>query len=373
MRRHHFWLAALLPACSAVAVGPGFTVDGGAGDDAGAPPDRAVVAPVDSGFVLPVDAGSPPFDNGFVFPVDAGGPTDDGLVFPVDRGVPVDRPEAVDRPDAGPPRLRVVGGRRCASDEDCLTATADLTCVALAGGRVCTSATTCQQGTTAEEEEQCGSRFSTCLHVGNTTSGARLSFCTRACVASAASEATGACPASSVCTTNWLRLGATQTETQAGCSAFCVTDADCAGASGGGADLARCNTRLGQCAAAPSNPALGADGTRCNPMSQQAGVPQCRGTCFLLATARPTEGLCGSFVDLGATQQCADDPKIEPRGIPGDELGLCLFRACVDNAGCGGGLVCVRPESGGAVRTDLDPSCGYPTALQPLGIPAGGG
>jgi hypothetical protein len=312
-------------------------------------------------------------------PVDSGTPIDSGT--PSDTPVtPTDRPDAgnvtTDRPDAGPARLQVVAGRRCTGDEMCASPNADLTCVALAGGRVCTLETTCMQGTTAEEEEQCGGRFSTCLHIGNLTNGARLSACTRACVTGAQTEAAGACPTSSVCTTNWLRLNAMQTETQAGCSAFCTTDADCAGVMNGDAGAMRCNTRLGQCAAAASNPALLPDGSRCNPMMQTAGVAQCRGTCFLLATARPTEGLCGSLINLRATQECADDPMVGARGIQGDELGLCLFRSCESNTDCTGGSVCVRPETttGGTtmIRTDLDPSCGYATTLQPNGIPGTG-
>jgi hypothetical protein len=309
--------------------------------------------------VNPVDAGTTPLDMGVVA-TDRPAVTTDR----VDAGTP-----ATDRPDAGAARLQVVAGRRCTADEGCASTAVDLTCVSLNGGRVCTTANSCMQGATAVEEEQCGGRYSTCLHLGNTAAGQRLSFCTRQCVTGAQTEAAGACPASSVCTTNCLRLGMGQTESTPGCSAFCTTDADCAGVVAGDAGLMRCNVRLGQCAAAPSNMALLPDGSRCNPMMQTAGVAQCRGTCFSLSAMRPTEGLCGSLVNLRATQECADDPMVAARGVMGDELGLCLFRSCANNSECSGGLVCVRPETMGAVRQDIDPSCGYSTTLQPNGIP----
>lgn len=86
-------------------------------------------------------------------------------------------------------RTSVVAGRRCNDEEACVNDTADLVCTALPGGRVCTN-TDCEQGTRAQEEGGCGGLHSTCLVVGSFTSGAQASACTRACIATASTEAT---------------------------------------------------------------------------------------------------------------------------------------------------------------------------------------
>ncbi|MBK6534236.1 MAG: hypothetical protein IPF99_33110 [Deltaproteobacteria bacterium] len=213
------------------------------------------------------------------------------------------------------------------------------------GGRVCTADAGCEQGTTAEEESQCGGRYSTCLVHSIARSGAQGSLCTRACVAGMRTEATGACPMGSICTTNWLQLEAGQVENP-GCLPFCATDADCDGATAGDASLMRCNTRLGRCSPTPADLSLRPDGALCNPMAIRAtGVGQCRGTCFSISAIRPTEGLCGSFINTRtATAGCPDDAMMSPRGPAGDEQGICIFRECEDNAGCAADAFCVFPR-----------------------------
>nr|MBK7064684.1 hypothetical protein [Deltaproteobacteria bacterium] len=131
----------------------------------------------------PADSG--PADTGVV--TDAGSPTDTGPR--TDTGSPTDTGPRV---DAGSPRLAVVAGtplhvRRGLRPEG------QSACVVTTGGRVCTSGAGCDQGTTAEEEGQCGGRFSTCLVYATPRTGAQVSLCTRACVAGVR-QATGACP-----------------------------------------------------------------------------------------------------------------------------------------------------------------------------------
>ena len=265
-------------------------------------------------------------------------------------------------------RTSVVAGRRCNDDEACVSDTADLVCTALPGGRVCTNAE-CEQGTRAQEEVGCGGLYSTCLVVGNFTNGTQASACTRACVATASTEATGACPTGSVCTTNWIQLTTGQTE-NAGCLPFCASDGDCTGLTAGDASLMRCNVRTGRCGTAPFDAASRADGTPCDPQEiERTMVSQCRGTCFALSPLRPTQGLCGSLINQRtATGGCPDGAEFEPRYRSGDNMGLCIVRNCERDDQCAPGLACVYPEdSMMGVRTDLPRTCGYPTALQPGG------
>jgi|GEM_PF-1060783 len=377
MKYNFVWLVFVLPACGAVAVGPSGGPDAGVvpAVDAGAPVDRGVALPIDAGVVTPGDvgvtrdAGFPVFpDAGF--PFDRGVPTDNNVPFPRDTGFFIDRGAPRDdgfRADvATPTRAAVVAGRRCRDDESCFGSAADLSCIPTPGGSVCTGPEGCEQGTTAEEERQCGGRFSTCLIFGAVAVGESVSLCTRACVPGARTEATGACAAGSLCTTNWVQLRAGVTESP-GCLAFCTADADCAG---GDPSIARCNTRLGRCGPAPSNPMLRPDGALCVPNAGGSGVEQCRGVCFQISATRPEQGICGSFINTRVNPACADDPSMTPRQPAGDDLGICIFRDCETNADCADGAACVFPEDESGVRRDALPYCAYRTALQPNGIVA---
>jgi len=378
MKRSVFWFALLLPACDAAGGDSIFVVEddvpeevdaGFAPIDTGVARDTGIVRPTDNG-VVPRDLGSP-VDAGF--PVDVGFLVDNGFErdvgFPVDVGFPRDAGFALET-GVTPGRTTVIAGRRCTVDGDCFGAASALACVTTIGGNVCTVGAGCDQGSVAAEEAACGGRYATCLVYSTPATGPQISLCSRACVSGARTEATGACPASSICTTNWLQLQTAQTEAP-GCLPFCTSDADCAGALAGDASVMRCNTRLGRCTTAPVNPALRADGSLCNPMMiQSTGVAQCRGTCFSLSTARPAEGLCGSFINVRtAPAGCTDDPMMTPRGPMGDELGVCIFRECTNNVGCTGGSYCVYPEDASGVRRDAVPYCAYRTTLQPSGIP----
>ncbi len=353
-------LVSLIFGCGARAVttGPGPAPDAaGSGSDAGSPAVDVFTLGPDVGFPV-FDVGRPVDVN--VFPPDLGFPRDTGFRF--DSGI-----------DVGPSsRTSVIAGRRCSDSSMCATAAADLSCVSLSGGRICSGAAQCSQGTLAREEAQCGGRFSTCLVIDNFSAGAQTSLCTRACVPTATSEAAGACPSGSICTTNWLQLMAGQTEV-AGCLPFCARDADCAGIAGETGPRERCNVRTGRCEGAPSDPSRLADGLPCDPTEVlRTRVSPCRGTCFAISATEPTQGLCGSFIDLRTTGGgCVDGAEIEPRS-PGDNLGICIFRSCEDNSRCPTGLLCTFPEDGTSVRTDLPSTCAYATARQPSGIPAPG-
>ncbi len=374
MRISSIWFALLLPACNAAGE-PEFVIE----DDVPLE-DDVFVEVMDSG--VPLDAGVVrPTDNGVVAPRDLGLPTDAGtrrdVGSPIDRGSPVDVGFAVDLGfpvDAGTSAARttVVAGRRCITDGECFGPAGTLGCVSTIGGLVCTLGAGCDQGGVAQEEAECGGPFSTCLVYSTPNVGPQISLCTRACVPGARSEPAGACPSGAICTTNWLQLQTAQRETP-GCLPYCATDADCAGALAGDASIMRCNARLGRCAVAPANLSLRPDGALCNPMLiQSTNVAQCRGTCFSLSTARPAEGLCGSFINVRtATGGCLDDAMMTPRGPAGDDLGVCIFHPCTNNAGCTGGAYCVYPEDTTGVRTDAMPYCAYRTTLQPNGIVGG--
>ena len=294
-------------------------------------------------------------------------PTDTGPMTSTDTG---SRPDVRDAGSSTTLDYTTVRtGRRCTGDTDCADGQ---TCITTAQGRICTTGEGCEQGARADEESQCGGRGSTCLLYGSTATQ-RLDICVRGCVATATSERLGACGEGFVCTTSWLRQPTGSTEATPGCLPHCTTDAHCAGVVLGDAGAMRCNTRTGQCVNTPPAMTLRTDGSPCNPM--MTGVPQCRGICFSLSAMRPTEGLCGSFINLRTTQQCADYDleTMAPRVPQGDNLAVCIFKNCDTNAQCSDGLVCTFPEDAmGMVRNDLPSSCGYATRNQPNGIPVSG-
>ncbi len=131
-----------------------------------------------------------------------------------------------------------------------------------------------------------------------------------------------------------------------------------------------------RCTSTPFDPALRADGFPCDPADvERTRVNPCRGICFPINPVRPTEGLCGSLIDVRtATERCPDGAGFEPRTAAGDHLGVCVFRDCERNDQCAPGLVCVHPESSATgVLTDLPRMCSYPTTRQPLGTAGDGG
>jgi len=360
-------LVSLSLGCGARAIaGGGVIVDTDAGgSDVVQGGSDAGLLPIDT-LIPPTDRGLPSFDLGT--PRDAGFRPD--VVIRVDLGTLVDSPRPVDAGSAS--RTAVVAGRRCTDDSMCATPAADFSCLPLPGGSICSSPELCEQGSTAQEEAQCGGRFSSCLVIGTFEGGEQASVCTRACVPTASTEATGACPSGSICTTNWLQLMSGQTESP-GCLPHCQSDSDCVNVGGEEGPLERCNVRTGRCAAAPVDLALRADGLSCNPEeARRTRVNPCRGVCFALSSAAPTQGLCGSFIDQRVTSECADSPDIVVRAPMGDSLGICIFRGCENNSRCPAGLLCAHPEDSSGVRTDLPATCAYGTAMQPVGIPAPG-
>ena len=280
-------------------------------------------------------------------------------------GPPIDAGPSIDVPAPPPP---VVAGRRCVSDGECASTSPALACTETPGGRVCSHATGCAQGSVAVEEAECGGVGSTCLVYGTSGAGPR-GLCTRACAESAPVGSARACPVGSVCTTNWPERTAGSVE-RPGCLPFCATDADCANAASGEPGTAHCNTHLGTCEQTPRIGSTVADGLPCDPMNvATTGVDPCAGRCMVLDATRPTEGLCGSYVDRAQTEGCSV-PSMTPLFVDLANLGACVFRDCAKNADCPMGLRCVYPELSGVPQTDGPARCSYATAAQPVGIVA---
>lgn len=276
--------------------------------------------------------------------------------------------------DAGmPPTGNAVAGRACASDPTvCGSA---LTCFGDIGSGHCSAR--CTNGSATSEATQCGGAGGTCVQLvspnpSGTTQDERTGFayCAQQCDPQAPAGTSLACRAGMVCTRGWLRNTTYMTET-AGCIPHCTSDAQCAGAvtadaQGMGVPAPFCEVRVGSCRPArPNIDSLRADGQPCNPQTERT-TRQCRGLCLPVNAQSPTQGLCGSIINLGVTTSCPDDAtNVLPRAPMGDNLALCVYRDCTATSQCGTGLICRYPESNGQVRTDLDRSCDYPTAAQP--------
>jgi predicted small lipoprotein YifL len=269
------------------------------------------------------------------------------------------------RADTAGPRSPAGNGCMAMDDPACGDA---LQCDTSVVGGICTNR--CMNGTAASEQAECGGRGSTCLSGNEMTNNG---FCTRACDPGARSEATGACRAGYVCTGFWLqRMMADDT----GCLPFCANDMNCGGMT------PRCDTRVGTCSTRAPDMTRQEDGTPCNPMMTEM-VPgemnprntQCRGRCFRLSSMRPTQGMCGSFINLRDATGCPDAPEqIQPRAPMGDDnLGICIFRSCMTDCDCTGALRCVYPENAMGMPVTMAPRlCNYPSTAQPTGVPCMG-
>lgn len=254
-------------------------------------------------------------------------------------------------------------GTRCRMNVDCGP---NQTCMTTTQGSLCTWDGSCTQGTPEGEAAQCGG---VCMWVTNAPSPVGVNRCTRGCVPTATSERLGACSEGFVCTTNWIHQQPGTNETVPGCLPLCASDNHCAGVRVGGVDLPLCNTRTGQCVASRPPLQLRSDGDPCNPTDP---TRQCRSLCFSTNSLVPTQGLCGSLINLRTTQECPDYPieSMLPRVARNDNMAACFIKECARNAECPRGLLCVYPEeSTGAVRSDLSRWCNYATANQPSGTP----
>jgi hypothetical protein len=195
--------------------------------------------------------------------------------------------------------------------------------------------------------------------------------CTRTCSPTANTVAAGACPAGQACTGFWYNnTGGMPDDT--GCWPFCSEDSQCTGAQNAmGVAQPRCNVRTGNCGTAAVDNALLPDGAPCNPQAVQMTMrSQCRGICFSLSSMRPTQGLCGSFINTRAATACPDDPMaVQPRAAPGDNMAICIFKNCMTNSDCGNGTICIYPEDEmGQPATTAPRTCLYPTTAQPTGV-----
>ncbi len=329
---------------------------------------------------LPPDA-SPPSPDAALPPEDATAPDvapPPDIAPRVDVSPPPDQPRA----DAGVPPADGASsnaGRACTMPDpmggtDPLCG-ASLQCIPTGTSPICSG--TCEDNASqATERAACGGTGSTCLTQGE---GAMAnSICTAACRPTAMTVATGACRNGFVCTGWWYtRMGGRPDST--GCFPFCSTNADC----GAGAPGMVCNARTGSCGMNGVDMTRLPDGSPCNPRmtvmvpgSMRPQNVQCRGICFGTSSARPTEGICGSFINTRVATGCPDDPDgINPLAPMGtDNLAICIFRSCTTNADCRSPHVCRYPEdAAGTPATDREPTCDYPTTAQPSGIRGDGG
>lgn len=244
-----------------------------------------------------------------------------------------DAPPATDEPplEAGPAHA----GARCANDDDCRSET--LICDARSQWGFCTAACVPDDDVTAEAEA-CGGPGSTCL-----SAAPGEGTCTHACRPGSDTGAAASCAPGQVCTHEWLFQS--PADSQAGCTPFCSSDADCPAG-------VPCFSRVGACGAIVDESLL-PDGTPCDPIEAE-----CRGGCVLVGD-QPDEGLCASLLNFTQTTVCPDDPEIiEPLapGGPGrgDDLALCMYRKCADDTDCAMPLRCLSGVIGGTKV------CGWP-------------
>jgi hypothetical protein len=239
-----------------------------------------------------------------------------------------------------------------------------LVCLTTQSSPMCTGPCT-NSASALTERSMCGGGNATCLTQGD---GAMAnSLCAQACTPGAS---TG-CRPGFVCT-GWWYTHAGAVPDGPGCFPFCASDAQCPGGR-------RCNARVGSCGAAGADLTRLADGSPCNP-TMTVTVPgeaqprnvQCRGVCFRVSNTAPTQGICGSFVDLATARACPDDPTNVPLLAPpgADNLALCIFRNCQRNANCAAPLVCRYDEDAAGIPDRAQPpQCQYPTPAQRTGIP----
>ncbi len=219
------------------------------------------------------------------------------------------------------------------------------------------------------ERSMCGGGQSTCLTIDEGMFAD--SRCTQACTPGASPGSAGACRAGYICTGWWFTRSTARSDTP-GCAPFCLRDGDCPSGQ-------RCNVRLGTCGVNPADLARLADGSPCDP-TVTALPPgeafrrniQCRGDCFEMSDTDPTQGVCGSYLNLAASASCPDEPSTmtPDRSASPDDYAICLVRTCSHNSGCRSPLVCryYEPTPGTLDRTS-PPYCQYPTNAQRTGIP----
>lgn len=247
---------------------------------------------------------------------------------------------------------RRAASARCRVAADC---EAPYACDAELGG-VCSLA--CAPADEATERRVCGAG-ATCVSLDGAEGR-----CLRACDPRERTVDRGGCARAQVCTALWLGNDLARLDAP-GCVGFCESDGDCQGSPRGG----RCSLRTGACGARADDGRMTPDGTACDPaeLDREGRSATCRGYCARVGGAG--RGLCASLINRASRERCWDDPaSMAPLGPAGaDNLGLCVYRACVDGCACSLGTVCAWPEDGagapviGATRYCLPPSASQPT------------
>ncbi|NUN13777.1 MAG: hypothetical protein HUU55_09080 [Myxococcales bacterium] len=210
-------------------------------------------------------------------------------------------------------------GHACQNDDDCLGECNFCDVSTYLG--MCTAG--CMDGLPEEESVACGAENATCLSISE-----GYGQCTNTCEPGVA----GTCEPGQICTGYWISRTTPDTP---GCVPFCSEDAHCPVGS-------YCNRRFGQCGPPEDNSYL-KDGEPCILDAVGFGAPEvpCNGGCFRI-TDDPTQGICGSYINVAHTTQCPDDPEhVKPLVPVGeDEMGICLYRTCKTDADCTAPLKC---------------------------------
>ena|GEM_PF-1310312 len=284
-------------------------------------------------------------------PTDAAPEASDDATLTPDAG---DAPRVDGAPDStGMSRA----GQACADDTAC--GGAPLECDEGLRGGFCTAMCT-HNASQDREIAQCGGRGSTCLSYTNGM-GMRVGSCAATCNPNARAGMPGTCRPGTACTGWWFTHEDYEPD-RVGCDYFCGVDEHCPMGE-------RCNVRLGECGSV-ANLSLRPDGDPCDPtMDPDTGVSrQCKGICFQ-ATDNRREGVCGSYINLGVTANCPDNPMLLRPYAPSDENGRldniaeCIYRECTTNADCTAPHRCVPQPDG-------DPSiCTFPEAATDGGVP----
>jgi hypothetical protein len=243
----------------------------------------------------------------------------------------------------------------------------ELLCIPTPSTPICTSG--CENNPSqTNERTQCGGAGSTCLTQGDGMNA--RSNCFASCRTAGTTAATGACRAGFVCTGWWFtHMGGTPDAT--GCFPHCSQNSDCPMGS-------MCNARTGTCGATGVDMTRLPDGSPCNPRmtamvpgETQARNIQCRGICFSTSSDAPTQGICGSLMNIRASTMCYDDPEnVAARAPQGtDNLAICIWRNCTSNSDCRSPHICRFPEDASDMPiSDADPLCDFPTPAQRTGI-----
>lgn len=202
----------------------------------------------------------------------------------------------------------------CQTDDDCNEP--NLICDHLIGAGFCTRG--CENtNDPAAEAAACGDEEGVC-----TVAYDDFERCAKSCRPTNAGGR--GCPRGQLCTGFHLYTDFLEEDT--GCLPYCENDDDCGGSF--------CDTSTGSCEEGPQHDeGLVPDGEPCGGVTGAA----CQGWCV---PVHGPQGICGSYINLGDTRTCPD-PDMRATEAESDDLALCLYKSCLDDAECTAPLECV--------------------------------